>query len=56
MREIPFAIIQFPLYEYFKTLYQRILKNNSSLESYEVAMCGAMAGTKLNQFKFMNLC
>ena len=42
LREIPFAFIQFPLYEQFKSslglYYQR------DVESYEAAVCGSVAG------------
>lgn len=44
LREVPFSLIQFPLWEYFKTSYRRYFKNNIPLESFEVATCGALAG------------
>lgn len=44
MREIPFAIIQFPLYEYFKVIYKKNFKQDVDLGSHEVAICGALAG------------
>ncbi|KAI4456762.1 s-adenosylmethionine mitochondrial carrier protein [Holotrichia oblita] len=44
IREVPFSIIQFPVLEYLKTLYKVYLKDNSSLQSWEVANCGAIAG------------
>ncbi|GJQ72145.1 hypothetical protein Trydic_g3239 [Trypoxylus dichotomus] len=44
IREVPFSLIQFPILEYLKTLYKVNFKNNSNLESWEVANCGAIAG------------
>ncbi|KAK9746401.1 Mitochondrial carrier protein [Popillia japonica] len=44
IREVPFSIIQFPVLEYLKTLYKVYLKDNSNLQSWEVANCGAIAG------------
>lgn len=49
IREIPFSLIQFPILEYLKTGYRSYFKNNIPLESWEVAICGAIAG---NQFRF----
>ncbi|XP_044758444.1 S-adenosylmethionine mitochondrial carrier protein homolog [Coccinella septempunctata] len=43
-REIPFSFIQFPLLEYFKMSYRKIIKNNIPLEPHEVALCGSLAG------------
>lgn len=41
LREIPFSIIQFPLYEYLKHVkYSR----TGRLEPYESALCGTLAG------------
>ncbi|KAK5640713.1 hypothetical protein RI129_009260 [Pyrocoelia pectoralis] len=44
IREIPFSFIQFPMWEYLKVLYLRSLKNRKELHSYEVALCGSIAG------------
>lgn len=42
MREIPFSLIQFPLWEFFKLQWQPL----TGLEStpFTVALCGAVAG------------
>lgn len=37
-------MIQFPILEYLKTTYRANFKNNIPLESWEVAVCGAVAG------------
>ena len=42
MREIPFSLIQFPLYEYFKLAVSR--KFNRPTTSYEAALCGSVSG------------
>ncbi|CAG9774063.1 unnamed protein product [Ceutorhynchus assimilis] len=44
MREIPFSIIQFPTLEFCKTFYRTKFKNNIPLDSWEVAVCGSIAG------------
>lgn len=44
VREIPFSLIQFPILEYLKVVYRTHYKNNLTLESYEVAICGGIAG------------
>ncbi|CAG9818712.1 unnamed protein product [Phaedon cochleariae] len=44
MREIPFSAIQFPILEYLKMTYRNVFKNNIPLESWEVAVCGFIAG------------
>lgn len=44
MREIPFSVIQFPILEALKSNYRRHFKNNIPLESWEVAVCGSIAG------------
>ncbi|XP_068172239.1 mitochondrial S-adenosylmethionine carrier protein [Antennarius striatus] len=41
-REVPFSLIQFPLWEYFKTLWSR--KQGHKLHSWQSAVCGAFAG------------
>ncbi|CAO3643847.1 mitochondrial carrier domain-containing protein [Cunninghamella echinulata] len=41
-REIPFACIQFPLYEFFKKLYFK--QYNQEAEPYQAALCGSLAG------------
>lgn len=43
-REIPFSVIQFPILEYLKSTYRIHFKNNIPLESWEVAVCGSIAG------------
>lgn len=43
-REIPFSFIQFPLWEYLKVVYLRNVKKQKELHSYEVALCGSIAG------------
>ncbi|KAL3274215.1 hypothetical protein HHI36_015627 [Cryptolaemus montrouzieri] len=45
LREIPFSVIQFPLLEFLKNYYRITFKNNIPLEPYEVATCGALAGS-----------
>ncbi|CAD6996149.1 S-adenosylmethionine mitochondrial carrier protein homolog [Ceratitis capitata] len=42
MREIPFSLIQFPLWEYFKLHWTDVTGIESS--PFTVALCGAMAG------------
>ncbi|XP_072383083.1 mitochondrial S-adenosylmethionine carrier protein isoform X3 [Diabrotica undecimpunctata] len=44
LREIPFSVIQFPILEYLKKTYRKNFKNNIPLESWEVAVCGSIAG------------
>ncbi|XP_060521472.1 S-adenosylmethionine mitochondrial carrier protein homolog isoform X2 [Cylas formicarius] len=44
IREVPFSVIQFPILEYLKTTYRKKFKNNIPLESWEVAVCGSIAG------------
>ncbi|XP_050302937.1 S-adenosylmethionine mitochondrial carrier protein homolog [Anthonomus grandis grandis] len=44
MREIPFSVIQFPTLEFCKSMYRTKLKNNIHLDSWEVAICGSLAG------------
>lgn len=46
VREIPFSFIQLPVLEYLKTLYRIHLKNNTNLDPWEVANCGAVAGNR----------
>ncbi|XP_018576482.1 S-adenosylmethionine mitochondrial carrier protein homolog [Anoplophora glabripennis] len=43
-REVPFSVIQFPILEYLKSNYRKRFKNNIPLESWEVAICGSIAG------------
>jgi len=43
LREIPFATIQFPLWEYLKVLVSKY-KNGNAVEPYQSAICGALAG------------
>lgn len=42
MREIPFSLIQFPLWEYFKLNWTNV--TGTPLTSISVALCGALAG------------
>lgn len=44
MREVPFSVIQFPTLEFCKSYYRKNFKNNIPLESWEVAVCGSIAG------------
>lgn len=44
IREIPFSIIQFPTLEFCKSYYRARFKNNITLDSWEVAVCGSIAG------------
>ena len=44
LREVPFALLQFPILEYFKICYKRFLAKDESLSSWQVALCGALAG------------
>nr|XP_019942214.1 PREDICTED: S-adenosylmethionine mitochondrial carrier protein [Paralichthys olivaceus] len=42
LREIPFSLVQFPLWEYLKTLWSR--RQGHTLYSWQAAVCGAFAG------------
>ncbi|KAM4740523.1 mitochondrial S-adenosylmethionine carrier protein isoform 3-T3 [Anableps anableps] len=42
LREIPFSLVQFPLWEYLKTLWSR--RQGHTLHSWQSAVCGAFAG------------
>ncbi|XP_061584290.1 mitochondrial S-adenosylmethionine carrier protein, partial [Cololabis saira] len=42
LREIPFSLVQFPLWEYLKTLWS--WKQGHTLHSWQSAVCGAFAG------------
>lgn len=42
MREIPFSLIQFPLYEYLKLNISKIFDRQTT--SYEAALCGSISG------------
>nr|XP_057937071.1 mitochondrial S-adenosylmethionine carrier protein isoform X1 [Doryrhamphus excisus] len=42
LREIPFSLVQFPLWEYFKTCWSR--RRGQTLHSWQAAVCGAFAG------------
>lgn len=45
MREIPFALIQFPLYERFKVICsQQLNNNNEPTTPIQAAACGSVAG------------
>ncbi|KAF5295177.1 hypothetical protein FQR65_LT10565 [Abscondita terminalis] len=43
-REIPFSFIQFPVVEYLKVVYSKNFNNKNELHSYQVAICGSIAG------------
>ncbi|WVF68473.1 hypothetical protein IAT40_003240 [Kwoniella sp. CBS 6097] len=43
-REIPFTSIQFPLYEYLKSVLSTQYLNGRRPTSYEAALCGSVAG------------
>ncbi|XP_051957085.1 S-adenosylmethionine mitochondrial carrier protein-like [Xyrauchen texanus] len=40
--EIPFSLVQFPLWEYLKAVWWR--KQGGQLDSWQAAVCGAVAG------------
>ena len=42
LREIPFSLIQFPIYEHFKLTISKTL--NRPTKSYEAALCGSVSG------------
>lgn len=42
LREIPFSLVQFPLWEYLKALWSR--RQGHTLYSWQAAVCGAFAG------------
>lgn len=42
LREIPFSLVQFPLWEYLKTLWTQ--RQGHTLSSFQSAVCGAIAG------------
>lgn len=42
MREIPFAVIQFPIYEGMKTAWRNM--RGGKLDSWQAALCGSIAG------------
>lgn len=42
LREIPFSLVQFPLWEYLKTQWSR--RQGHTLSSWQSAVCGAFAG------------
>lgn len=42
LREIPFSLVQFPLWEYLKSLWTK--RQGHTLSSLQSAMCGAIAG------------
>lgn len=44
LREIPFAFVQFPVFEYLKVLWSRTIRDGKSISSWEVSLCGAAAG------------
>jgi len=44
LREIPFDIIEFPLYEYLKKRWSANSNNKEGLETWKTATCGCIAG------------
>ncbi|XP_059393742.1 mitochondrial S-adenosylmethionine carrier protein [Carassius carassius] len=42
LREIPFSLVQFPLWEYLKAVWWR--RQGGRLDSWQAAVCGALAG------------
>ncbi|KAJ0023392.1 hypothetical protein NQD34_003291 [Periophthalmus magnuspinnatus] len=42
LREIPFSLVQFPLWEYLKTLWTQ--RQGHTLSAWQSAVCGAVAG------------
>lgn len=42
LREIPFSLVQFPLWEYLKTVWTQ--RQGHTLSSWQSAVCGAVAG------------
>ncbi|XP_059385283.1 mitochondrial S-adenosylmethionine carrier protein-like [Carassius carassius] len=42
LREIPFSLVQFPLWEYLKAIWWR--RQGGRLDSWQAAVCGALAG------------
>ncbi|KAM9798822.1 mitochondrial S-adenosylmethionine carrier protein isoform 2-T2 [Syngnathus typhle] len=42
LREIPFSLVQFPLWEYLKTQWSQ--RRGHTLHSWQAALCGAFAG------------
>ncbi|XP_062400940.1 mitochondrial S-adenosylmethionine carrier protein [Sardina pilchardus] len=42
LREIPFSLVQFPLWEYLKSLWS--WRQGHTLDSWQAAVCGAFAG------------
>lgn len=46
LRDIPFSIIEFPIWEWLKKSYRNRIKRE--LNAVEVALCGALAGKKMS--------
>eukprot|EP01135_Chromosphaera_perkinsii_P012111 Nk52_evm49s2579 gene=Nk52_evmTU49s2579 len=44
LREIPFSLIQFPLWEYSKTVWSDVLKGGRPTDPWEGAICGSVCG------------
>ncbi|XP_019715287.1 mitochondrial S-adenosylmethionine carrier protein isoform X2 [Hippocampus comes] len=44
LREIPFSLVQFPLWEYLKTRWSE--RRGDPLHSWQAALCGAFAGAE----------
>lgn len=43
MREIPFSLVQFPLYEYMKSVI-KTMQNGTDAYPYQAAICGSISG------------
>lgn len=43
MREIPFSLIQFPLWEFFKSTVRKS-NGNRPVEPWQATLCGAVSG------------
>ncbi|KAI2795438.1 hypothetical protein BLOT_016754 [Blomia tropicalis] len=44
LREIPFSLIQFPLWEYLKIQYIKWDHSNTKIQPYQSMICGSVAG------------
>ena len=44
LREIPFSLIQFPLWEFFKSTWSKTLSDGAPLSPWQSAICGSLAG------------
>jgi len=50
MREIPFAVIQFPLWEFFK---HQVAERQGSVTAFQSSVCGAVAGKNSKPILFV---